>query len=294
MMLLVAVLTALISVNGAVAALLPVVVVMAVRLRPLAVAAAAAARVRRARRSLLALTGTPVNVIVSEAADDAGRRALRLLRVRARRRAARGRHDRDRRALRRAAAAEPERRGRCSTRLQRPRAHARRAVRARATIRTTLLTPRVRRRRGRDPAALGADRRHRRSRAWSPRAATSSILAVQRKGEELAGETVLAAGDTLLLQGAWARSTSTSTTRRCSSSTSRSSCAGRRCRSGRARERALVDARRRWSSCSRPAPCRRRSRACSPPARSSCSGVLTIEQAYRGDLVDDRDARRPG
>ena len=39
-------LTALISVNGAVAALLPVVVVMAVRLRPLAVAAAAAARVR--------------------------------------------------------------------------------------------------------------------------------------------------------------------------------------------------------------------------------------------------------
>lgn len=72
MMLLVAVLTALISVNGAVAALLPVVVVMAVRLRfapsqllmPLVFAAHAG--------SVLALTGTPVNVLVSDAAQDAG------------------------------------------------------------------------------------------------------------------------------------------------------------------------------------------------------------------------------
>ena len=72
MMLLVAVLTALISVNGAVAALLPVVAVMAVRLRmspsqilmPLAFGAHAG--------SLVALTGSPVNVIVSEYADDAG------------------------------------------------------------------------------------------------------------------------------------------------------------------------------------------------------------------------------
>ena len=67
-MLLVAVLTALISVNGAVAALLPVIVVTAVRLgrppsqllMPLAFGAHAG--------SLLALTGTPVNVIVSECA----------------------------------------------------------------------------------------------------------------------------------------------------------------------------------------------------------------------------------
>jgi di/tricarboxylate transporter len=66
-----ALLTALISVNGAVAALLPVVVVTAVKLRqpasrlllPLAFSAHAG--------SLLALTGTPVNVIVSEAAKDA-------------------------------------------------------------------------------------------------------------------------------------------------------------------------------------------------------------------------------
>jgi di/tricarboxylate transporter len=69
---LVAVLTALISVNGAVAALLPVVVVVAARagiapsqmLMPLAFSAHAG--------SMLALTGTPVNIIVSEAAADAG------------------------------------------------------------------------------------------------------------------------------------------------------------------------------------------------------------------------------
>ena len=72
MMLLCALLTALISVNGAVAALLPVVVVTAVRLRqppsrllmPLAFAAHAG--------SMLALTGSPVNVIVSEASKESG------------------------------------------------------------------------------------------------------------------------------------------------------------------------------------------------------------------------------
>lgn len=72
MMLLCGVVTALISVNGAVAALVPVVAVMAVRLgqppsqllMPLAFAAHAG--------SMLALTGTPGNVIVSEAASDAG------------------------------------------------------------------------------------------------------------------------------------------------------------------------------------------------------------------------------
>ena len=72
MLLLVALLTALISVNGSVAALIPVVAVMAVRLRmspsqllmPLAFGAHAG--------SLLALTGSPVNVIVSDAGDEAG------------------------------------------------------------------------------------------------------------------------------------------------------------------------------------------------------------------------------
>lgn len=78
MMGMVAVLTALISVNGAVAALLPVVVVMAVRLKrapsqllmPLVFAAHSG--------SLLALTGTPVNLLVSEAATDAGLPPFRL------------------------------------------------------------------------------------------------------------------------------------------------------------------------------------------------------------------------
>src|ERR1700742_1962995 len=66
-----ALLTALINVNGSVAALVPVAVVMAVRtgrtpsqfLLPLAFGAHAGSR--------LALTGTPVNVIVAEAADNA-------------------------------------------------------------------------------------------------------------------------------------------------------------------------------------------------------------------------------
>jgi di/tricarboxylate transporter len=68
---LVSLLTALISLNGAVAALLPVVVVIAVRLRrnssqllmPLVFSAHAG--------SMLALTGSPVNVLVSEAGLDA-------------------------------------------------------------------------------------------------------------------------------------------------------------------------------------------------------------------------------
>ena len=72
MMLFCGVLSALISVNGAVAALLPVVVVLAVRLKrppsqllmPLVFGAHAG--------SMLALTGTPVNVLVYEASLDAG------------------------------------------------------------------------------------------------------------------------------------------------------------------------------------------------------------------------------
>ncbi len=72
MLVLVAVVTALITVNASVAALMPVVAVMAIRLRwppsqllmPLAFGAHAG--------SLLALTGTPVNVIIADAAVDAG------------------------------------------------------------------------------------------------------------------------------------------------------------------------------------------------------------------------------
>ncbi len=71
-MLLAAGLTALIGLNGSVAALLPMVVVMALRrsyppsrlLMPLAFAGSAG--------GLLLLTGSPVNVVISEAAADAG------------------------------------------------------------------------------------------------------------------------------------------------------------------------------------------------------------------------------
>jgi di/tricarboxylate transporter len=67
-----ALLSALITLNGAVAALLPLVVMLAIRigqppsqmLMPLTFAGSAGA--------LLMLTGTPVNIIVSEAASDAG------------------------------------------------------------------------------------------------------------------------------------------------------------------------------------------------------------------------------
>src|SRR5262249_25146578 len=79
MMAFTALLTALINPNGAVAALLPVVVVVAIRLGrspsemllPLAFAAHAG--------SMLALTGTPVNVIASEQAAEAGARAFGFL-----------------------------------------------------------------------------------------------------------------------------------------------------------------------------------------------------------------------
>jgi len=75
-MIIAAVMSAFISINGAVAALLPVVVAVAVRagivpsklLIPLAFAASAG--------SLLTLTGTPVNVVVSDAAVNAGGRAF--------------------------------------------------------------------------------------------------------------------------------------------------------------------------------------------------------------------------
>ncbi|TDO55220.1 citrate transporter [Kribbella sp. VKM Ac-2571] len=71
-----AVLSALITLNGAVAALLPLVVMLAIRigqppsrmLMPLTFAGSAGA--------LLMLTGTPVNIIVSEAAADAGEGAF--------------------------------------------------------------------------------------------------------------------------------------------------------------------------------------------------------------------------
>lgn len=74
----VALLTAVISVNGAVAALLPMIVVLCVRLGlapsklllPMAFAAHAG--------SLLVLTGSPVNVLIAQAAHDAGGGEIRF------------------------------------------------------------------------------------------------------------------------------------------------------------------------------------------------------------------------
>ena len=108
MMLLVALLTALISVNGAVAALLPVVVVMAVRLRrsasqlliPLVFGAHAG--------SMLALTGTPVNVIVSEAAVDLGLRPFGYFEFALVGIPLVARHDRDRHPARRTPVADED------------------------------------------------------------------------------------------------------------------------------------------------------------------------------------------
>lgn len=78
MMVVVGLLTALISVNGAVAALIPMVVVVALRmgsspselLMPLAFGAHAG--------SLLALTGTPVHILVSDAAVEAGEEGFKF------------------------------------------------------------------------------------------------------------------------------------------------------------------------------------------------------------------------
>ena len=200
MMLLVAVLTALISVNGSVAALLPVVAVMAVRLRmspsqllmPLAFGAHAG--------SLVALTGSPVNVIVSEYADDAGvgrfgffEFALvgvpllagtiaivvffgeRLLPARKPRAITRDFGDLARTLVDQYALADdPDE-----------------LVSRRSGMAEVIVPPRS--------ALIGE--------TVFPGMVTESgdlvVLAVQRRGEDLPGETDLAVGDTLLLQGTW-------------------------------------------------------------------------------------------
>jgi di/tricarboxylate transporter len=199
MMLLAAVLTALISVNGAVAALLPVAVMIGMRLRrspaqlllPLAFAAHAG--------SLLTLSGSPVNVIASEFADDAGAGSFgyfsfalvgvplvigtiaivvlfgeRLV---------------------------PERKPRTGSRDFSD--HARTLMTQyglggdaqlftrRSGVAEVVVPPR---------SELVGD-------VAFPGMVTESgdlvVLGVQRKGEELAGDTTLAVGDTLLLQGTW-------------------------------------------------------------------------------------------
>jgi di/tricarboxylate transporter len=196
---LVAVVTALISVNGAVAALLPVVVVLAMRLRrspsqlllPLAFAAHAG--------SLLTLSGSPVNVIASEFSHDAGAGSFgyfsfalvgvplvvgtlvivllfgqRLLPERTPRSGSRDFSEHARTLIEQyGLEGEPE------------------LLTRRSGVAEVVIPPR---------SELVGDMAF-------PGMVTESgdlvVLAVQRKGDELSGETVLAVGDTLLLQGTW-------------------------------------------------------------------------------------------
>jgi di/tricarboxylate transporter len=197
-MLLVALLTALISVNGAVAALVPVVVVMAVRLGrspsqlllPLAFGAHAG--------SLLALTGTPVNVIVSDAAGDAGVGSFgffefalvgvplvagtvaivvllgeRLLPSRS------------------ARSIPPDLSAHARTLAAQYSLEAEPLITRESGVAEVIVSPRS--------GLVGAP--------VFPGMVTDSgdfvVLAVQRAGEDVAEETTLAPGDTLLLQGTW-------------------------------------------------------------------------------------------
>jgi di/tricarboxylate transporter len=196
---LVAVVTALISVNGAVAALLPVAVVLALRLRrpasqlllPLAFGAHAG--------SLLTLSGSPVNVLASEFAHDAGAGSFgyfsfalaglplvvgtlavillfgeRLLPHRASRQGSRDFGDHARTLMEQYGLDDG------SELLTR-----------RSGVAEVVVPPRT---------DLVGD-------VVFPGMVTESgelvVLAVQRRGQELTGETTLAVGDTLLLQGTW-------------------------------------------------------------------------------------------
>ena len=224
-------LTALISVNGAVAALIPIVVVMAIRelptsqlLMPLAFAAHAG--------SMLALTGTPGEH--HRVRRGRGRRArrLRLLRVRARRRAARRRHGRHHPAVR--ATLLPSDHGdpaadlgdhagalrRAVRRLERPARwcpHGGREPRSSSPPRSPLI----------GQSALPGDGHRQRRPRDAGRAA---------RGRPLDGpdETCCAAGDALLLQGTWeALDKQLDATPRCWWSTTRTLLRRRRCRSAR-------------------------------------------------------------
>jgi di/tricarboxylate transporter len=200
MLALAAFVTALISVNGAVAALLPVVVVLGIRLKrpssqlllPLAFAAHAG--------SLLTLSGSPVNVIASEFSHDAGAGGFgyfsfglvgfplvvgtmgivvlfgeRLLPHRSPRSAARDFSQHARTLVAQYGLDRDD--GPLLTRQ--------------SGVAEVLIPPR---------SELVGDTVY-------PGMATESgdlvVLAVQRKGEDILGDAVLSIGDTLLLQGSW-------------------------------------------------------------------------------------------
>ncbi len=207
MLVLVALVSALITPNGSMAALLPVAVVMAVRIKrtpssllmPLAFAASAG--------SMLALTGSPVNVLVSEAATDAGHRGfgylgfalvgvplvagtIVIVRVLSGR-------------------LLPERRVR--TISQDLSQHARTlasqyAVDAEVIDRHDLPETLITRDSGVAEVVI-PPRSELLGETFFPGMITEGgdlvVLAIQRAGEDRSGETTLAVGDTLLLQGDW-------------------------------------------------------------------------------------------
>jgi di/tricarboxylate transporter len=200
LMLLVALLTALINVNGSVAAMVPVAVVLAVRLRrpasqlllPVAFAAHAG--------SLLALTGTPVNVIVSDAGDEAGvgrfgffEFALVGVPLVAGTAAI---------VLAFGERLLPHRSGRSISRDFSGHARSLAEHYGLYEARAGLLT-----RRSGVAEVVVPPRSELVGDTVFPGMVTESgdlvVLAVQRKGEELTGENELAVGDTLLLQGEW-------------------------------------------------------------------------------------------
>ena len=230
-MLLCAGLTALISVNGAVAALIPVVVVTAVRLHespsrllmPMAFAAHAG--------SMLALTGSPVNVIVSNAAKDAGGDYFGFFEFTLRRRAAARRHRRHRPASRRAA------RRRRATRATSPRTSATTPARWLATTSSTTrrpvrsttgapVSPRWSSLHGRGSSATRC------SRGWSPTAATSWCSPCTATAKTSARARPFSSQATrCCCKAAGTPSRRTSTIPTCSSSTHHRRCAARPCRS---------------------------------------------------------------
>ena len=287
MMLLVAVLTALISVNGAVAALLPVAVVMAVRLR------------RSPSQLLLPLAFGAHAGLAARADRDAGQRDR--LRGRATTPASaasassRSRSSACRSSPGRSRSSSSSASGCCRTRTPRSgsrdfsdaRAHADRAVRARPTTRRAAHAP-LRRRRGRDPAALGARRRrrvpghgHRERRPRRPR------RAAQGRGAGPARRCSRSA-TRCCCRARGARSTTTSTTPRCSSSTSRELVRRQAVPLGAGRQAGARRARRRWSSLL--------ATGAVPPAVAGLLAAGAIVLARRADdraglprhLVDDR------
>ncbi len=251
-------------------------------LRLRAVAAADAARLRRPRRlAARAHRRRRSTSIVSEAAADAGRRADRVLRLRARRRAA-ARSGRSRSSCCSATGCCPSGRhaSRRATSATSPGCSP--SSTALDERRGRLLALADGRGGGRVPPRSGAHRRDGLPRDPHGRRHVRRRWRSSGRASSVAGETHARGGRhapaarPVGRAGGAARRARRARRRR----PERGAPPGRR-RSGPARS-GRSSCSRGWSCCSRRASCRRRSRGCSPPGRSSLSGVLTIDQAYRG------------